>query len=837
MLPDGDDHRRGPVLDSARRIPAQARALPRRVARRLLRAGLPPLNAQLLAADWQDGKLRLRGYAYLRDLPAGSRGGEVRGAWLRSGRTRLLKVRLRTVPEPEATIRSKQRRHSYDRSGFEAVVDPRQLFGDAARTSWRLSLAIAVPGLLRHGGVGTAEAPAAPAPYRLDDGTRVVPVFERGSLVLHAERPGVVLDGLQESEETILLRGTVLDPALKGPLELRVNRPRGAADLSFPVESDGTAFTVELPLSAFQAPAEAERTAQEQYGVRLVGANGPDLPIDATGVAPHSRHPVPGTGGRRELCITTGPFGDLLLCDQEPRVSVDSARWSEDGEVLLDGRFGSLLDQPLELIAQHSGSREEVAFPVVRDGDRIHGRLRPDDIASAGGSFPLGEGNWYFFLREKDGDGTAPLHALRLAPAQHPSVPAARTAPDGRVFTLQRRFHDQLLLVSGSVLAQDERGGYNAEQLQARYRADRTRPLLPAVLYSSFDGRQYSDSPRAVHEELRDRGAALEHVWAVRDGQAKVPETVGTVPHGSAAWHEALARSSHIVTNTQLPEWFERREGQFVVQTWHGTPLKRIGMDLAGTAEANAEYIASIPARSRQWSVLLTPNRFSTPHLKRSFGYRGEVLESGYPRSDRFHGADRSKIAAQVKAELGIPEGKRVVLYAPTWRDDRRRGGGRYELDMQFDLAEAGKALGDSTVVLLRRHYLVTDRLPGGHDGFVLDVSRYQDVAELMLVSDVLVTDYSSLMFDFAQTGRPILFHVHDLEHYRDTLRGFCFDFEATAPGPLLRDTAALVQALRDPEAATADHAEAYRAFRECFCDLDDGRAAARVVDRMLEHG
>ena len=795
------------------------------------------LNAQLLDAEWQDGKLRLRGYAYVRNRPAGSRGGELRGAWLRSGRTRLLPVRLRAVPEPEATIRSQQRRHNYDRSGFEAVVDPRQLFTGAGRTSWRLSLAIAIPGLLRHSGVGTAEAPVAPAPYRLEDGTRVVAAFEQGSLVLHAERPQVVLDGQSGTGDAVLLRGTVLDGAVKGPLKLRVAQPRGAADLTFPVVSSGTGFTVELPLSAFQGSTEPDRSADEQYSVRLVDGNGLDLPIDATGDAPHGCYPIPGTEGRRELCVTASSFGNLLLRDQEPRVLIDSARWSEDGEVLLDGRFGHAADRPLELIAQHSGSREEVAFPVGRDGERIHTRLRPDEISSAGGSFPLGEGNWYFFLREKDGDATAPLHALRLAPSQHAAVPVARTASDGRVLTLQRRFHDQLLLVSGSLLAQDERGGHNAERLKARYRAERTEPLLPAVLYSSFDGRQYSDSPRAVHEELRGRGTALDHVWVVKDGQARAPEGVRTVVHGSAAWHEALARSSHIVTNTQLPEWFERKDGQFVVQTWHGTPLKRIGMDLAGTAEANADYIASIPERSRQWNVLVTPNRFSTPHLKRSFGYQGEVLESGYPRSDRFHSPDRSKIAAQVRAELGIPEGKRVVLYAPTWRDDRRRGGGRYELDLQFDLEEAGRTLGDSTVVLLRRHYLVTDRLPGAHDGFVMDVSRYPDVAELMLVSDVLVTDYSSLMFDFAQTGRPILFHVHDLEHYRDTLRGFCFDFEATAPGPLLRDSAALVRALRDPEAAAAAHAEAYRAFRETFCDLDDGRAAARVVDRMLTLG
>lgn len=175
------------------------------------------------------------------------------------------------------------------------------------------------------------------------------------------------------------------------------------------------------------------------------------------------------------------------------------------------------------------------------------------------------------------------------------------------------------------------------------------------------------------------------------------------------------------------------------------------------------------------------------------------------------------------------------MLYAPTWREDRPQGGGRYALDLQLDLAAAERELSSDTVLLVRRHYLVTDRLPDTGSGFVRDVSRYGDVGELMLISDALVTDYSSLMFDFAQTGRPMLFHTYDLAHYRDTLRGLCFDFENRAPGPLIPDSADLVEALRDPVRATAGHAQAYEAFRRDFCDLDDGHAAQRVVDRMLQ--
>lgn len=174
-----------------------------------------------------------------------------------------------------------------------------------------------------------------------------------------------------------------------------------------------------------------------------------------------------------------------------------------------------------------------------------------------------------------------------------------------------------------------------------------------------------------------------------------------------------------------------------------------------------------------------------------------------------------------------------MILYAPTWRDDRPRQGGRHGFDLELDLDRAREGLGEDHVLLVRRHYLVGGSVPD--TAFVRDVSRHPDVADLLLVSDVLVTDYSSIMFDFAQTGRPMLFHTHDLAHYRDTLRGFCFDFEQRAPGPLIPDSAGIVAALRDPEAATAGHREAYERFREAFCDLDDGTAAAGVADRMLK--
>ncbi|HWU09999.1 MAG TPA: CDP-glycerol glycerophosphotransferase family protein, partial [Streptomyces sp.] len=609
------------------------------------------------------------------------------------------------------------------------------------------------------------------------------------------------------------------------PTALRIQEWRTKETHEFPLvadeDTDGRTVVAEVPLVAF-------RGSDGDWGVQLAcGAR--RLTVAARPETDAARYPLPGG---REVYAAANPSGDLVLTDRDVRPVVTGLSWTDDAGLVLEGTFPALGGRPVDLVLRHSGHQEENTFAVERTDAGFRTELSPGAVDGPGGVLPLAEGRWYPFLRERGERDPERYLPLRVVHQLHAGLPLGYGS-GGRRFTLERRFHDRLCLHSGSALPPEDRGAYGQRRLRERYAGLRGRELWDTVLYSSFDGRQYSDSPRAVHEELTRRGTGVEHLWVVRDQQAAVPEGVRAVALHSAEWHDALARSRWIVTNTQLPEWFERSEGQLVVQTWHGTPLKRIGRDLEGTAFADTAYMESMPRRAAQWSVLVSPNRFSTPVLRRAFGHTGEVLECGYPRNDLLYAADRTKVADAVRRSLGVPDGKRVVLYAPTWREDRPKQGGRYGLDLRLDLEQARRALGDDHVLLVRRHYLVGGSVP--ESDFVRDVSRHPDVTELMLVSDVLVTDYSSLMFDFAQTGRPMLFHTYDLEHYRDTLRGFCFDFENRAPGPLITDSAAVVEALRDPEAATAGHQEAYAAFREAFCDLDDGTAAAQVADRMLK--
>ncbi|MCP3822168.1 CDP-glycerol glycerophosphotransferase family protein [Streptomyces sp. A3M-1-3] len=820
----------------AAEYPVLTGRLPRAVA--ALKPAELPVTSHLTEAVWRDGKLHLKGYAYVRNVPADTRGGPVRLGWLRAGRRHVIPLRLSRVRTPAATYESRQRLHGYDWAGFETVVDPRRLARRKPRTTWKLEVAVAGTGRLRRGPMRMPGSPAVPAVHYVDDSTRVVPVLSGNKVQLRVEQVHALLTGHTATDGAVRVEGTLLAGSGSAPTTLSIENWYTKAAHEAPLTLSGTAFTADVPLAVFEAGG-ADRQASVPWGVQLVRADGSRLLVAARDADGPGRYRL---GGGRELCVTANAVGNLVLCDQTVQPITDSVSWTQDGHLVLEGTFPGSGSPFPELVLRHSAHHEEAAFPVAHADGRFRAAFPPAAAPALCGTSPLAEGRWYPYFRTPGESDPEQYLPMRLRADQHPAVPVVRTL-NGREFTLTRRSHDRLVLESGSALPADARGAHRQQQLRERYAGLRRggAALRDTVLYCSFDGRQYSDSPRAVHEELAGRGLPLEHLWTVRDQQVSVPPSALPVALHSAEWYEALARSRWIVTNTQLPQWFERAADQFVVQTWHGTPLKRIGRDLAGSACADAEYIATLERRAAQWSVLVSPNRFSTPVMRRAFGYTGDVLECGYPRNDLLHAADRAKVAAAVRERLAIPDGKRVVLYAPTWREDRPRQGGRYRLDprldLQLDLAAVERALGADHVLLVRRHYLVGGSVPGSGQGFVRDVSSYPDAAELLLISDVLVTDYSSLMFDFAHTGRPMLFHTYDLAHYRDTLRGFCFDFEARAPGPLFADAAGLTEALRSPVAATADHADAYARFRETFCDLDQGDASVRVANLMLGGG
>ncbi|HEX8101278.1 MAG TPA: CDP-glycerol glycerophosphotransferase family protein [Solirubrobacteraceae bacterium] len=353
------------------------------------------------------------------------------------------------------------------------------------------------------------------------------------------------------------------------------------------------------------------------------------------------------------------------------------------------------------------------------------------------------------------------------------------------------------------------------------------------IVYQSYEGR-FSDSPRAVYEALIARGEADHtHVWMADPAhRAGFPEGVATVEYGSPECVELLEGADLLVANTHTDFPWNKRPETTYLQIWHGTPLKRIHWDVLWAPPHRLDRLQRDVDR---WDLLVSPSPVATPLLRRAFHYERVVAETGYPRNDLLSRPDRDEVRARVRGQLGIADGRTAVLYAPTWRDQEFFPEGGEEFALRLDAGAFAERLGADHVLLLRLHYTMTGRLAAAerHES-VRDVSWHPDIGELYLAADVLVTDYSSAMFDFAVTGKPILFYTYDLEAYASRLRGFYFDLEPEAPGPLLRTTGEVLDALSELRALQERWADRYAAFQAKFCALEDGHATQRVIERAL---
>jgi CDP-glycerol glycerophosphotransferase len=515
---------------------------------------------------------------------------------------------------------------------------------------------------------------------------------------------------------------------------------------------------------------------------------------------------------------------DLVQTDPAPLLV--SAHWEPEATLSL-----RLVGGPdLEAVVLRAQLQEEtVPFAVTSVGDEVNARLAVAGLPRFGESVPIRSGTWDVAARTASGREVP----VRIGPGQLDHLPVEQVYGDRRYVLTDRRLNTLSVLVETD-LSWSERGTANQHRLRTEFYPAARGPVQDVVLYESYYGKQFSDSPREIFAELRKRDPDLHHVIAVRDQQVAVPEGATGVSYRSEEYYRLLAQARYIVANTHLPSCFRRAEGQTVLQTWHGVGTKKIGLDMGAVHFANKSYVENIRnGESDQWDYLVSPNPFTSPILRRAFAYRGHLLETGVPRNDIFHRADRDARALAVKQRLGIEADRKVVLYAPTWRDNLFDGPGRYRLDLRLDLYEAVRKLGDDYVLLFRKHSNIVDRLPLG-EGAVIDASDYPEVQELLLATDVLISDYSTLMCDFANTGRPMLFYTYDLANYRDVLRGFYFDFEDEVPGPLITDEADLVAAIADADAIRAEYDAKYRAFAERFCAWDDGRATERVVDAVF---
>ena len=354
------------------------------------------------------------------------------------------------------------------------------------------------------------------------------------------------------------------------------------------------------------------------------------------------------------------------------------------------------------------------------------------------------------------------------------------------------------------------------------------------IVFESHMGKQFSDSPRAIYEELKHSGTSFRPVWVYATHPTGFPSDVRLVRRQSWRYLWALGRARFWVDNQGFPHDLKKRSGTTYIQTWHGSAYKRMGFDEATVKSDTRRAQQLLQNAIDRFDVFLIRSNHDARTLAKGMQISGELMPVGYPRNDALvTGGDPAELAA-LRRRLGLTDDRRVLLYAPTFRP--KPGRGPHRMAIPFDLERFARELGDRMVLLIRPHYLETVVLPPGLTGAVRSVAGVHDITPLMLISDALITDYSSVMFDYALLDRPLLFHVPDLDDYLHG-RGAYFDLVEHAPGPLTYDDDGLFGRLADLDTVERDYAGRRADFRARFGEYDTGNAAKAVVDRFFAQG
>ncbi len=370
------------------------------------------------------------------------------------------------------------------------------------------------------------------------------------------------------------------------------------------------------------------------------------------------------------------------------------------------------------------------------------------------------------------------------------------------------------------------------------------------VVFMSSLGRSYTGNPRAICEEMAGEGLLKRfRCYYILDDPKRylgeLPKGVRPLKNARLRYYIVMAVAGIWVSDTRFQNYIIKRKETIYIQTWHGTPLKRLGLDLKELHMAGGErlltYKEEFKKNAATWDYLISQNPFSSKVFRHAFDFHKTILEIGYPRNDILVRSVREMeipsdfSEKELKEKLRIPEGKKVMLYAPTWRDDRFYNKRDYRFVTDLDFFKMQKEFGDSYVLVVKFHYMVREKNALPCPDFVRTVGEEIEISKLYLLADLLITDYSSVMFDYSILGRPMYFYAYDLENYKDVLRGFYFDFEAEAPGPVVTTTSALIAAIKR-EFSQEEKARCEQ-FVKKYNPFDDGDASKKVVEIIKRRG
>lgn len=359
------------------------------------------------------------------------------------------------------------------------------------------------------------------------------------------------------------------------------------------------------------------------------------------------------------------------------------------------------------------------------------------------------------------------------------------------------------------------------------------------VMLESNLGRNYSGNPKYIYEEMILRGLDKRYmlIWIVEDKSIDIPGKCKKIRKSRLLYSYFSAIARFWVYDCRQAKLLEKRNGSIHIQTWHGTPIKKIGLDLevlnmSGMDDVDG-YKRNFFNESRDWDYLLSQNSYSCQIFRRAFAFEKDMIEVGYPRNDILINGNHGEHIGKLKRQFGLPMNRKIILYAPTWRDDEYHEKGRYKFNVRLDLKSLHEIFKDDYAIVLKMHYLVADSMDlSDYEGFAFLCDPKVDIQELYLVSDIMITDYSSVMFDYSILRRPMLFFAFDMEKYRDEIRGFYFDFTSVVPGPVVTTNEALIEEIKQVEFSYYERYGAlYDEFVKKFNPWDDGKASSKIVD------
>ena len=366
------------------------------------------------------------------------------------------------------------------------------------------------------------------------------------------------------------------------------------------------------------------------------------------------------------------------------------------------------------------------------------------------------------------------------------------------------------------------------------------------ILFESYGGRSYSDSPKALYEYLINNKSYNNYkfIWCfttpLKYEFLNEFSNTEVVKYGSNKYYKYYSKSKYWIVNSRIKETILKKRKQIYIQCWHGIPLKKMGYDIKVKGGNAMNTLSDIKRKyyndAKRYNYMLSPCKFCTEKFVSAFNLKklkkeNIVLEVGYPRNDFLLNYKKSDIS-KVKKKLKLPKDKRIILYAPTWRDNQHDSsiGYIYNSCINFDYLK--EKLGDEYIILYRNHYFAANKFNSANYGsFIYDVSDYDDINELYIISDILITDYSSVFFDYCILKKPVIFYMYDLDEYKNKLRDFYIDLKEL-PGNIVFNENELIKEIENTKSFTLS--EKYNKFNQKYNYLDDGLSSDRVIKTVL---